>query len=409
MSMMPLSAALVIGTRALWEQAHACVQNLPVRIAVEQNEPAEADALLDRIERHRVDVVLVEGSRVSIPLDEFVGRLKNTAGQPAVFVLHPEPSPDRILDALRAGANEFLYPPLAEPLRDAFERLSQTRSKSGTGTSGELGKVFGFISARGGCGATTFAIHVASNIAKQNKEPMLVADFDFDAGLLRFLMKSKNTYSVRDALDNLHRMDSSLWKGLVSSHPNQIDFIPAPDEVAAKRHPGREEMTHLMRFIRSMYPVTIVDFGRSVSMAALDSLPELDALYLVTTIDRTTLEHTRNAIQMLEERGLPAARLKVLLNRVPDKGVPDRAGIESLIGRPCAATFRNDFMALYDAYSEGSLLQQGTPLAKEFLALANSIRARAAGERETEEVRGVAAPVRDSGKRWFSFFQRAQA
>lgn len=409
MSMMPLSAALVIGTRALWEQAHACVQNLPVRIAVEQNEPAEADALLDRIERHRVDVVLVEGSRVSIPLDEFVGRLKNTAGQPAVFVLHPEPSPDRILEALRAGANEFLYPPLAEPLRDAFERLSQTRSKSGTGTSGELGKVFGFISARGGCGATTFVIHVASNIAKQNKEPMLVADFDFDAGLLRFLMKSKNTYSVRDALDNLHRMDSSLWKGLVSSHPNQIDFIPAPDEVAAKRHPGREEMTHLMRFIRSMYPVTIVDFGRSVSMAALDSLPELDALYLVTTIDRTTLEHTRNAIQMLDERGLPAARLKVLLNRVPDKGVPDRAGIESLIGRPCAATFRNDFMALYDAYSEGSLLQQGTPLAKEFLALANSIRARAAGERETEEVRGVAAPVRDSGKRWFSFFQRAQA
>ncbi len=310
---------------------------------------------------------------------------------------------------MRAGANEFLYPPLAEPLRDALERLSQTRSKSGSGISGELGKVFGFISARGGCGATTFAVHVASHIARQDKQPMLVADFDFDAGLLRFLMKSKNTYSVRDALDNLHRMDASLWKGLVSTHPNQIDFIPAPDEVAAKRNPGREEMTHLMRFIRSMYPVTIVDFGRSVSMAALDSLPELDALYLVTTHDLTTLAHARRAIQMLDERGFPAARLKVLLNRVPDKGAPDRAGIENFIGRPCAATFRNDHMALYDAYSEGSLLQQGTPLAKEFLALANSIRARAAGERETEEVRDAPARVPDSGKRWFSFFQRAQA
>ena len=408
MSMMPLTAAFVIGTRALWEQAHACVQNLPVRLAVEQNEPAEADALLDRIERHRVDVVLVEASRVSISLDEFVGRLKNTVGHPAVFVVHPEASPDRILEALRAGANEFLYPPLAEPLRDALERLSQTRSKGGAGNSGELGKVFGFLSARGGCGATTFAIHVASHLSKQNKLPMLVADFDFDAGLLRFLMKSKNTYSVRDALDNLHRMDSSLWKGLVSSHPNQIDFIPAPDEVAAKRHPGREEMTHLLRFIRSMYPVAVVDFGRSVSMAALDSLPELDALYLITTLDLTTLEHTRSAIQMLDERGFPAARLKVMLNRVPDKGIPDRAGIESFLGRPCAATFRNDYMALYDAYSEGSLLQQGSPLAKEFLALANSIRARVTGEREAGDVRG-AAPVPDAGKRWFSFFQRAQA
>ena len=45
---------------ALGTGAVPAVQNLPVRLAVEQNEPAEADALLDRIERHRVDVVLVE-------------------------------------------------------------------------------------------------------------------------------------------------------------------------------------------------------------------------------------------------------------------------------------------------------------------------------------------------------------
>jgi pilus assembly protein CpaE len=409
MSMMPLTAAFVLGTRTLWEQAHACVQNLPVRIAVEQNEPAEGDALLDRIERHRVDVVLVEASRVSLPLEEFVGRLKNTSAQPAVFVVHPEASPERILEALRAGANEFLFPPLAETLRDAFERLSGTRSKSGAGAPGGLGKVFGFLSARGGCGATTFAIHVASDIARQNKEPMLVADFDFDAGLLRFLMKSKNTYSVRDALDNLHRMDASLWKGLVSNHPNQIDFMPAPEEVAAKRPPGREEMTHLVRFMRSLYSVSIVDFGRSVSMAALDSLSELDALYLVTTLDLTTLEHTRRAIQMMDERGFPASRLKILLNRAPEKGVPDTQGIENFLERPCAATFRNDFMALYDAYSEGNLLQQGSALGKELHALAESIRARAAGEPEADEGRSTKAPVAEGNKRWFSFFQRAQA
>ncbi len=409
MSMMPLTAAFVVGQRVLWEQAHACVQNLPVRIAVEQAEPTDAEALLDRIERHRADVVLVEASLVSLPLDEFIGRLKSAAAQPAVFVLHPEASPERILEALRAGANEFLYPPLTETLRDAFERHSVARSKGEAGVSGGLGKIFGFLSARGGCGATTFAVHVATDIARQNKLPMLVADLDFDAGLLRFLMKSKNTYSVRDALDNLHRMDSSLWKGLVSSHPNRIDFIAAPDEVAAKRHPEREEMTHLMRFIRSMYPVAIIDFGRSVSMAALDSLPELEVLYLVTTLDPATLEHTRHAIEMLEERGFPEQRLKVLLNRVPDKANPDRDGIESFIGRPCAATFRNDFMGLYDAYSEGHLLEQGSALGKELHGLGNSILARATGEREPEPARGMVAKPSESGKRWFSLFQRAQA
>ncbi len=276
MSMMPLTAAFVVGNRTVWEQAHACIRNLPVRIAVEQNEPADAEVLLDRIERHRVDVVLLENGRVSVPLEEFVRRVKNTSTQPSVFVLHPDASPELILEALRAGANEYLYPPLADTLKDAFQRLAANRSRSLTGGPGGLGRVFGFISARGGCGATTFAVHVATDLARQLKQPMLVADFDFDAGLLRFLMKSKNTYSVRDALDNLHRLDLSLWKGLVTSHANSIDFIPAPEDLVAKRHPLREEVIHLLRFVRSVYPVSVVDFGRSVSLAALDSLPELD-------------------------------------------------------------------------------------------------------------------------------------
>lgn len=412
MSMMPLTAAFVIANRTVWEQAHACVQNLPVRLALEQGagqgDPAESDALLDRIERHRVDVVLAETNCLGLPLEEFIRRLKNTAAQPAVFVLNSDASPELILEALRAGANEYLYPPLAETLRDALQRLSTARSKGGSDTSRSLGKVFGFLSARGGCGATTFVVHVAAALAQQAKQPMLLADFDFDAGLIRFLMKSKNTYSVRDAIDNLRRMDSSLWKALVSSHPDKLDVLPSPDEVAAKRSPEREEMTHLMRFIRSTYPVSIVDFGRSVSIAALDSLPELETLYLVSTSDPTSLESARRAIQMAEERGFAGHRIKVLLNRVPDKGKTNLEEVEEVLGRPCEASFRNDRLALYDAYSEARFLPPGNALGKELLGLANSIRARAAGECQKPAPENTPAAV-SAGKRWFSFLQKAPA
>jgi Flp pilus assembly CpaE family ATPase len=163
-----------------------------------------------------------------------------------------------------------------------------------------------------------------------------------------------------------------------------------------------------MRFIRSMYPVSIVDFGRSVSMAALDSLPELDALYLVTTPDPATLDHARRAIQMVDERGFPNGRLKILLNRMPDRGSPDRKAIEDSLGRPCAAVFRNDFMALYDAYSEGRLLEQGSRLGKEIQGLADSIRARVAGERTGDPGESAVRTMPEAGKRWFSFLQRAQ-
>lgn len=427
MNMMPLTAAFVISNRTVWEQAHACVQNLPVRLAVEQGmaqgDAAETDALLDRIERHRVDVVLVEASRIALPLEEFIRRIRSTAAQPAVFVLNADASPAFILEALRAGANEYLYPPLTDTLRDALQRLSMARSKGGSESFNALGKVFGFLSARGGCGATTITVHVATELARQaaqkrspdrrgperpgpdkggRRQPMLLADFDFEAGLLRFLMKSKTTYSVRDALDNLRRMDSSLWKALVSTHADGLEFIPSADELAAKRGPEREEMTHLMRFIRSTYSVAIADYGRSVSVAALDSLPELEILYLVTTPDFTSLDRTKRVIGDAEERGFESDRIKVLLNRAGERGKPGLDEVEKALGRPCEAVFRNDHLSLYDAYSEARFLTPGTSLGKEFHALADSIRARIEGDNNVKS----APAVLQSGKRWFSFLQK---
>jgi pilus assembly protein CpaE len=408
--MMPLTAAFVVSNRTIWEQAHACIQNLPVRLAVEQGmeqtDPSEADALLDRIERHRVDVVFVEASRIALPLEEFVRRLRNTPSQPAVFVLNPDASPELILEALRAGANEYLYPPLADTLRDALQRLSAARSKGGSETSNALGKIYGFLSASGGCGATTITVHLAADVARQMKQATLLADFDFDAGLLRFLMKAKTTYSVRDAIDNLHRMDASLWKGLVSSQPDKLDVIPAPDEVAAKRAPGREEMTHLMRFIRSTYQVSLIDFGRSVSVAALDSLPELETLYLVTTPHRTALERAHRAIQIIESRGFNGSRLKVLLNRADDRKKSELEAIEQTLGRPVEMMFRNDHLPLYDAYSEGRFLPPANALAKEFHALAEAIKLQSLGERGRDKKDSPPVPGPEKGKGWLSFLNK---
>ncbi len=411
--MMPLTAAFVIASRVVWEQAHACVQTLPVRIAVEhgldQNDTADADAMLDGIERHRVDVVLVEASRVPMPLEEFVRRLRSTASQPAVFVLNPAASPEQILEALRAGANEYLYPPLAETLRDALEKLSAQRSRGAAETSQELGKLFCFLSARGGCGATTIAVHVALDLARQagtgpRGESTLLADFDFDAGLTRFLLKSKSTYSVQDAILNLRRMDSSLWQALVSTQADKLDMIQAPDEIAAKKAPAREETLHLMRFIRSTYPAATIDFGRSVSAAALDGLPEMDLLYLVTTPDHHCVERARRALDSIEDRGFAPARVRIVLNRAVVSGKVSYAAVEQALGRPIDVTLRDDHLTLYDAYSEGRFVPPGSALGKELHALAASLRQRAFGDVAGTKAAGAAARTgNNGGKRWFSF------
>lgn len=406
MSMMPITAALVLSSKALLEQTHLCIQNLPVRIALEQSEATETDALLDRLERHRVDVVLIEASRLTLPLDEFVRRLKNMASTPAVFLLHMEPSPQLILEALRAGATEYLYPPLQDSLHEAFERLSETRVKSGAGNLGGLGKIYGFVSAKGGSGATTIACHVAAIAAKQLGKPLLLADMDFEAGLIRFIMKVKTTYSVCDAVSNLHRMDSNYWKALISSHPHHLDIIPAPEEVALKIAPSADEIIHLLRFIRSTYPAAVIDFGRMMSNPALDGIHELETLFLVVTPELDTLDNAQKAIQQFK-RNAGDHNVKAILNRIPERGTPDHKNFEAMLGRPAVASFVSDFHGLYDSYSEGHLLDAGSRLGRELHAFSQSLVRQMKGEEE--KVKSTKTEPGAGSKKWFSFLQRSAA
>jgi len=304
-----------------------------------------------------------------------VRRVRETPSQPAVFVLHSEVSRDLILEALRAGANEFLYPPLAETLRDAFVRLSVVRQKNSIESPGGLGRIFGFLSARGGCGATTFAAHLAPLMGRSLATPTLLADFDFDAGVLRFVMKCRAAWSVRDALDNMHRMDGNYWKKLVSPHGNLLDVLAAPEDLAARFHAGAQETAHLMRFIRSTYRAAVVDFGRHLSVSALHSLPELDTLYLIATPDPDTLDRARDCVAFIESRGYPASRVKILLNRAQGSG-----------------SFPDDREALYDAWSEGRLLDSGSKLGREFQNLSRSIAARVKGENAPPPLAAVPGP-----------------
>ena len=415
MSMAPLTAALVVSTRQLWEQAHACIQNLPVRIALEQHEPDDADTLLDRLERHRVDVILVELKSLTLPIDEFVRRAQDTVSQPAVFVLHPDASPSHILESLRAGAREFLYPPLTGTLREAFESLASVRSKGSVGNSQGLGRVMGFISAKGGCGATTFAVHVAAEAVrdfakKGDVQPTLLADFDMEAGLMRFLMKSKSTWSVRDALENLHRMDSTYWDKLVSKHGPGLHMIPAPDDLAARGPVGAQEVAHLLRFMRSVYPLTVVDFGRHTSPAALDSIPELDTLYVLTTAEPDVLCHAKECAEAFAARGFERSRIKTLVNRQPERNAPAPETVADQLGAPAAGFFTSDYVSLYDAWSEGRLLQGNTKFGRELAALAGTVVARVKGESAVTPTRKPLPAEATAGfHRFFSFFRKATA
>jgi len=347
----PLSIGLVIETKELWDDVHSTLQELPVRLQIEQHELGDLAEFLDKVERLRPEVMILEVMKLREPMEHVVGRIKAGTADPMIIALHPTAEPELILGALRAGAHEFLHPPVKSSLNQALERKSAERNKMRERLR-QKGRVIGFLSAKGGCGATTIACHIAAEIGRHGKH-VLLADMDLDAGMVRFLMKSKSPYSVLDALNNLHRLDQNYWNALISNGLPGLEVIAGPQALASRQQPNQEQVLNMLTFCRGQYDFSIVDLGRSLNMAAMNALDEIDETYLVTTLDVPALHQSKQIIQSLSNVGYGRERLRLVLNRMPQRldVTPDE--LEKMMSLPVFATLPNDYPSLYESYSEG--------------------------------------------------------
>jgi pilus assembly protein CpaE len=367
--MYPLTIGLAIENRDLWEQAQSCLSDLPFRIIVEHQDIGDVSNFLDRLERMRPDVVLIDISNWREPLEGLVTSIRAAIGDPMIIALNNSADPDSILASMRAGINEYLYPPLQEPLRRALERRSAERSRRRDAGAKAGGKSFAFFSAKGGCGATTLVTHVAAELGRQNQK-VLLADLDLDSGMVGFITKTKSVYSILDAVNNLHRLDIHYWKALVSNGIPGVEIVSAPLALASKQQIKDEQVRHVLGFARPHYDWTLVDLGRSLSHMAMAALEEIDEACLVTTLEVPALHQSKQIIQTLLDSGYGKHRIRLILNRSPKRLDITPAELEKMLGVPIFFMVPNDYPELYETYAEGRMLNRNSDLGKQIAKLA---------------------------------------
>jgi pilus assembly protein CpaE len=223
----PLTAGIVIETKSVWDELQSSLQDLPVRILLEQSEIGDLGSLVDRIQRMRPDVIFLDISMLRDPLDQVIRHIRACPNTPAVLALNTSAEPAAILDAMRSGAAEYLYPPMREQVRAALERIGNER-KNANQSIRKGGRTVGFLSAKGGCGSTTVACHAAVELPHITQSRVLLADLDFDTGMIGFLMKTSSKYNIADAVRNTQRLDENYWKALVSNGIKGLEVISAP-------------------------------------------------------------------------------------------------------------------------------------------------------------------------------------
>src|SRR5208282_4754132 len=196
------------------------------------------DPVTRRVQAANPDVLLVD-----IPADNpstamrAVELLHQEAPDCAVFAIGSLSQPQVIVNAMRAGAREFIErPTTTADLLDAFVRLStaQRRVKQ----EGARGKVFCVINAKGGSGATTVAVNLALALQSAHGNTALVDLAPL--GHTSLHMNLKPLFNITDAIRNLHRLDSSLLESFMTRHSDGLQLLAGTNIPAVAEHSSAE-------------------------------------------------------------------------------------------------------------------------------------------------------------------------
>ena len=101
--MYPLTIGLVIETKELWDEVHATLQELPVRLLVEQHELGDLAEFLDKQNRERQEVE----KQIFAAAEEKIAKEFDSSGDAAIVVSargwHAATEADQDLARLEAG------------------------------------------------------------------------------------------------------------------------------------------------------------------------------------------------------------------------------------------------------------------------------------------------------------------
>src|SRR5438093_2307691 len=104
-----------------------------------------------------------------------IERLRAGASGAGIFAIAKAAEPELILQAMRAGANEFFtWPPAEDTFHGAVRRTAARRETSQGSRTSTITLVF--FGAKGGAGATTLAVNGGVEVARLSKRSTSIVD-----------------------------------------------------------------------------------------------------------------------------------------------------------------------------------------------------------------------------------------
>jgi pilus assembly protein CpaE len=269
--------------------------------------------------------------------------------------------PSQIISAMKAGACDFLdRDATPQEIRDTIIwHLSQVRNVR----SDRAGQVIALVSGRENEGENEVASNLAAHFASRRaKGDVLLLDLTLEPSQLEIEFNVEVTYSVRDALDELVRLDKHALIQVLAKHSSGLCLLPLTRRNSKDDEISAQQLATLLSALRNFFGTIVINAGCLRDKYCQQYLlPLCDRVLIVCT---QTLGSVRSAREIVPPRdantaddekfGLVVCRYDSDIELLPDQ-------IAMRLGIPVAGMLPTAWVSIANSHNGGSPLVLSSP------------------------------------------------
>jgi pilus assembly protein CpaE len=272
-------------------------------------------------------------------------------------------------DLIAVGFNDYLALPLSEgALSGVAERAIEQRERGGGSMAAGAAlkdakpRTLAVIGARGGVGATTVAITVASMLGVRLKEEVLLIDFDLHFGSLMLALDLEAIDALREALDQPDRIDALFIQQVAQKKTDHHYAIGAEEPPTGGFQARPHAANDFLRSVHRRFRWVVADVPRGDPVIQRQVIEASTDILLITDL---SLPGVRDAmrLQQLVHDVAPAARLHLATSGVIDarRSAVKAADVERTLKRKIDCQIPADVPAALAAVNVGKPLSEAAP------------------------------------------------
>ncbi len=295
---------------------------------------------------------------------ELVERLGQASPDCAIIVIASTTDGQVILQAMRAGAKEFLSLPLKlQDVLDALGRISER--KFGKGESKARGStVIAVAGATGGVGTTSLSVNLGCALAKDPKKSVALIDLDLCLGDADVFLDSIPDYTLVDVSQNVSRLDFSLLKRSLTKHSSGLYLLPRPVQMEDMSLITPDDLQRVIGLMKATFSHLVIDLSKGYTANDMVALQMANHILLVTQLDLPCLRNVVRLLTSFKENKELSEKIKIVINRAGlDTGAITLKKAQETIGREIFWQIPNDYRTMVEVCNNGVPLVEQAPKA----------------------------------------------